>query len=56
MTKHGHIISEKQTTDPDQQNLKMNDFRGTGGVFHGTGVKSCAEYCFLHDFCKCINL
>ena len=38
MTKHGPIMSEKQTTDLDQNNLKTKDFRGTGGVFHGNGV------------------
>ena len=46
MTKHGRIISEKQTTDPDQQNLKTKDFRGTGGVFHGMGVKSLCRVLF----------
>ena len=38
MTKHGRIISEKQTTDPDLKNLKTKNFRGTGGVFHGKGL------------------
>ena len=35
--KHGRIMSEKQTTDPDYKSLKTNDYRGTGGVFHGKG-------------------
>ena len=38
MTKHGRIMSEKQTTDPNLKNLKTKDFRGTGGIFHGKGV------------------
>ena len=38
MTKHGRIMSEKRMTDPDKQNLKRKDFRGTEGVYHGKGV------------------
>ena len=36
--------------------MKTKEFRGTGGVFYETGVTIYAEYCFLDDICKCINL
>ena len=37
MTKHGSIISEIETTDPDLKNIKTKYFRGTDGVFNGKG-------------------
>ena len=40
--------------------MKMNDFRGTGGVFYGMEVTIIRRYIhvysFLHANCKCINL
>ena len=38
MTKHGRIISNVHTTDPDLIKIQMKDFRGTVGVFNGKGV------------------
>ena len=38
MTKYGRLTSDLQTTDPDSKIMKTKDFRGTGGVFYGTGV------------------
>ena len=53
MTKHGRIISDVKTTDPDLKKIKMKDFRGTGGVFNVKGVTimhKMIKYSFLCDF------
>ena len=38
MTKYGRMTSYVWTTDLDSKIMKTKDFRGTGGVFYGTGV------------------